>query len=439
MTSRGQPPSIVRVVATAPIYLDHHATTPLDPEVLEAMTPFLRDKFGNAGSTSHRYGWVAEEAVERAREQVAACIGATPSELVFTSGATEANNLALLGGVRGHGTSRVEKRLLDALAAAPELAPPRYAGIDWADVRARGADVVFTHRRDVVVSAPTEHKAVLEPIEALVAEGFRARWLEVDAHGRVGSDVLSRALAGDDVVLVSLMLANNEIGTLQPLAALAPQVRAAGALLHTDATQALGRVPVDVAALGVDLLSLSAHKLYGPKGVGALYVRRRSPRVTLAPLVHGGGQERGLRSGTLNVAGIVGLGAAAEKAARLVATEGPRLTALAERLWAGLVAGIPGVVRNGHPTERLPGNLHVTFPEVSGEALMTACRGLAMSSGSACTSVERKPSHVLRAIGLDDAAAHGSLRFGLGRGTTEAEIDAAIREVVERYHRLRAG
>ena len=380
-----------------PVYLDHHATTPCDARVVEAMLPYFTEKFGNAASRTHIYGFVANTAVERAREQVASLIGASPKEIVFTSGATEANNLAVLGAARA----------------------------------LRGVG------RHVIVSA-IEHKAVLDPAKHLEAEGFEVTVLPVGSDGRVSpADVAAAMRPG--TALVSVMLANNEIGTLQPLAEIAEIAHAHGAVVHTDAAQAPGKLAIDVGALGVDLLSLSAHKMYGPKGIGALYVRRdRRPRLLLEPLVYGGGHERGLRSGTLPVPMIVALGAAAQLAADDVANGEPaRLATLRDRLLAGLRAGATGVVVHGSLTHRLPNNLSVSFDGVDGEALILSTKEIAVSSGSACTSATLEPSHVLRAIGVDKAQAHGSIRIGLGRSNGEADVELAISRICGTVERLR--
>lgn len=379
-----------------PIYLDHHATTPCAPSVLAAMLPWFSEDFGNAHS-GHAYGWVAEEACEQAREQVAALIGATARELTFTSGATEANHLAVVG-------------TLEARAA-------------------QGRHVVTT---------VIEHASILQTLRHLAATGrVEVTWLPVDARGQVSPGDVAAALR-PDTVLVSVMHANNEIGAIQPLAAIGELCRAHGAWLHTDAAQSVGKVPVDVDALNVDLLSLTAHKLYGPKGAGALYTRRRNPRVSLVAQQRGGGHERGLRSGTLPVPLLVGLGAAAALAAGDLEVEAARQAALRDRLWAELRAALPELVLNGGTEHRLPHNLNFSVPGLPGDALITALRGLAISSGSACSTGAQAPSHVLRALGLPDALAHASLRFGLGRATTEEIIDVAVAQVVAAVGRLRA-
>ncbi len=379
-----------------PIYLDHQATTPVDPRVLEAMLPYFTEQFGNAASRQHVFGWTADEAVETARHHVARLIGARAKEIVFTSGATEANTLALRGAVAAR--------------------------------RERGAHVV---------TLATEHKAVLDTCARLTRDGVDVTVLPVESDGRVDTDRFESALRAD-TVLASVMTANNEIGVLQPIAELARLCRARGVWLHTDAVQAVGHVPFDVEALGVDLASMSAHKMYGPKGVGALYVRR-SPKVALEPQTVGGGQEQGLRAGTLNVPAIVGFGAAAAIAREGLATEQVRVATLRDRLLAGLTRELEGVVVSGSLTERLPHNLHVRFAGVDGEALMTSLADdVAVSSGAACASGSREPSHVMTALGLDVVDRWGAVRFGLGRGTSADEIDRALACVVERVTRLRA-
>ena len=378
-----------------PIYLDNHATTRTDPRVVEAMVPYFTEHFGNAASRSHAFGWKAEEAVDRARGQVAELLGADPREVVFTSGATESNNLAI-----------------------------------------KGAAAMYRRQGDHVVTVQTEHRAVLDPCRRLEREGFRVTFLPVDRFGLVSPQQVAEALT-PETILVSVMLANNEVGTLQPVAEIGAVCKARKILLHCDATQAVGKIPVNIDALGVDLLSLSAHKLYGPKGVGALYVRRRNPAVRLEPILDGGGHERGMRSGTLNVPGVVGLGAACELAGSLMAEEADRCRRLRDRLHEGLTAALPGVTLNGHPVERLPNNLNLSFADVHGEALLMALRTIAVSSGSACTSASVEPSYVLRAMGVPDELAHGSLRFGVGRFNTEEEIDYTIEEVTRVVRHLR--
>ncbi len=386
------------------IYLDYHATTPLDPRALAAMRPYLEERFGNASSRNHAFGWEANEGVEQARAQVARLIGARPGEVVFTAGATEADNLAIQGVVDFH-----------------------------------------HDRGDHVVTVVTEHRAVLDTCAALARRGVaRVTTLSVDPHGRVDVERVRQALT-DKTVLVSVMAANNEIGAIQPIAEIGRLAKERGVLFHCDAAQALGKIPLDVEAMGIDLLSGSAHKLCGPKGVGLLYVRSRTPRVRLAPLFHGGGQERGLRSGTLNVAGIVGFGAAAEIAAAEMLAESERVARLRDRLRDGITAQLDQVYLNGPPAERLPGNLNLSFAHVEGESLLMGLNGaphsdqvvIAVSSGSACTSATLEPSYVLRALKVSEELAHSSIRFGLGRFTTAEEIDLAIERVVAEVRRLR--
>jgi cysteine desulfurase len=378
-----------------PIYLDHHATTPCDPRVVEAMIPYFTEKFGNAASRTHIYGFVANTAVEQARERIANLIGASPKEVIFTSGATEADNLAILG-----------------VAEATRHVPR-------------------------VITSAFEHKAVLDPCLALERRGYEVVRLPVSRDGLVSPDDLRKALERP-ASLVSIMLANNEVGTLQPIPELAAIAKERGAVFHTDAAQAPGKVAVDVGALGLDLMSLSAHKLYGPKGVGVLYVRRGRPKVPIEPVFFGGGHERGLRSGTLPVPLIVGFGVAADLAGEdLLSGEVERLRGLRDRLLAG-VSVLDGVHVNGTLAHRLPNNLHLSFDGVDGEALLLSVKELALSSGSACTSASLEPSHVLRAMGLSSEHGHGSLRFGLGRPTTAADIETAIAVLVERVASLRA-
>ena len=374
----------------APLYFDHHATTPVDPAVLRAMLPYFTERFGNPSSRSHAFGAVAYAAVEEARGQVAALVGAEPEEIVFTSGATEADNLALRGVLRG------------------------------------------SSRRHLVVTA-IEHSAVLEPCRTLEHEGFEVTRVGVTGDGLVSAADVAAAIRSD-TALVSMMAANNEIGTLQPVAEVGALCRERGVLFNSDAVQAIGRIPVNVSDWGVDLMSLSAHKMYGPKGVGALYVRRgRQPRIRLQPQAEGGGQERGLRSGTLNVPGIVGFGAAAHRAAEaLAAGEAERIRVLRDRLLAGLLTRIDGVTLNGSLEKRLPGNAHVSIARAEAETLIVSLGGrIAISSGAACAEAEGKGSHVLRALGMTDERVYTSLRFGVGRYNTEAEVDAVVEALAE--------
>ncbi|HTU03388.1 MAG TPA: aminotransferase class V-fold PLP-dependent enzyme [Candidatus Sulfotelmatobacter sp.] len=376
-----------------PIYMDYQATTPVEPEVLEAMRPFFTEQFGNPSSRTHPFGWAADAAVEKARGQVAAVLGCRPGEIVFTSGATEADNLAVKGVAHAY--------------------------------REKG-----TH----LITSQIEHHAVLDACKRLEKEGFQVTYLRVNREGLVDPDDVAKAVT-PKTTLVSIMQVNNEIGTIQPLAEIGRRCRERGVLFHTDAVQGVGKVPARVDELHADLLSLTAHKMYGPKGTGALYVRMSSPAVRLAPLIDGGGQERGRRSGTLNVPGIVGLGKACEVASRVMQTEAARLTALRERLWTGIRTRLEGVHLNGHPTQRIPGNLNVGFEWVASEALLMSLKEIALSSGSACTSASSEASHVLRAIGVADLA---SLRFGLGRGITEDEVDFVCHRLAEEVGRLRA-
>jgi len=381
---------------TLPIYMDHHSTTPVAPEVFEAMRPYFCERFGNAASRSHPFGWAAEEAVEQARAQVAHLLGCKPAEIVWTSGATEADNLAIKG-----------------VAAA------------------------YREKGRHIITSGIEHHAVLDPCKRLEREGYQVTYLPVDRTGRVDPADVERAIT-KETILISIMAANNEIGTLQPIAEIGRIAKRHGVLFHTDAAQYVGKLPLSVEEWHVDLLSASAHKMYGPKGVGVLYVRMSKPRVKLVPQMDGGGHEKGRRSGTLNVPGCVGLGAACMLAERELATEPARLTALRERLGAALWAGLDYIHLNGHPTERLPGSLNVSFEFVEGESLLMALKGIAISSGSACTSATLEPSYVLLALGVDEQLAHASIRFGLGRGNTEEEVDFAAAQVIENANRLRA-
>jgi cysteine desulfurase len=382
-------------VTPRPVYLDYHATTPVDPRVLDAMLPYFSDEFGNPASRQHAYGWKAEEAVEAARGQIAALIGASPREIVFTSGATESNNLALKG----------------------------------------CADALRVHG-DHIVTVATEHKSVLDSCKRLEAQGWRVTRVGVDRDGLIDLDELAKTVTGKTVV-VSVMTANNEIGVLQPMAEIGRIVHEAGSLLHTDAAQAAGKVPVNVDQMGVDLLSLTGHKYYGPKGEGALYVRKQRPKIQLGCQIDGGGHENGLRSGTLNVPGIVGLGKAAEICAQEMPAESVRLAALRDRLLSGLRTNLDGVHVNGSMTRRLPHNLHVSFDGVEGEALLMALGDIAVSTGSACSSGSHAPSHVLQAIGAVGEGAGAVVRFGLGRGTTDAHVDFAIDRLTTVVNSLR--
>ncbi len=372
-----------------PIYLDYHATTPLDPLVLEAMMPYLTSDFGNASSKSHSFGWKAECAVEKAREKVAKLLSASSREIVFTSGATESNNFVLSG--------VAEK---------------------------------YAHLGKHLITSKIEHKCILATAERLERKGFEVTYLPVDEHGKVRLDEVEKAIR-PDTILISVMTANNETGTLQPIAEIGALARARNVLFHTDAAQAVGKIPLDVNAMQIDLLSLSAHKFYGPKGMGAVYVRRRNPRVEVEPLIYGGGQENGFRSGTLNVPGIVGLGRAAEIAQEKLSVESARLTSLRDKLHQGLLAGLGTVYLNGHSTERLPQSLNVSFPYVESDSLVANLKNIAISSTSACMSAAAIPSYVLAAMGHNVERIHGSVRFGLGRFTTEEEIVYTIDTVLQ--------
>jgi cysteine desulfurase len=393
-----------------PIYMDNHATTPVDPRVLNAMLPYFTETFGNAASRSHVFGWEAEAAVDAARARIAAGMNASPKEIVFTSGATEADNLAVLGVARA-----------------------------------------YREKGDHIVTGATEHRAVLDPCRALEREGFAVTYLSPDSTGRIAPEKVRDAIT-DRTVVVSLMLANNEIGTIQPLAEIGAVCRERGVLFHTDAVQGFGKIPFDVQAMNVDLASVTAHKLYGPKGIGALYLRGKQPRVRLAPLLHGGGHERGMRSGTLNVPGIVGFGKAVELSLAEREDEAKRLRLLRRRLRDGIAARVDQTSLNGAPLPaiaedgsllggegewRLPGNLNLSFAGVEGEALLMGIKDVAVSSGSACTSASLQPSHVLKAVGVPDDLAHASIRFGLGRFNTEEEVDFTIGRVAEAVRRLR--
>lgn len=378
-----------------PIYLDYHATTPVDPRVLETMLPYFTEHFGNAASRNHAFGWKAEEAVEKAREQVARIIGATGKEVVFTSGATESDNLAITGVAE-----------------------------------------FYKEKGNHIITSPIEHKAVLDTCHMLESKGYRVTYLNLDKQGSIDLDQLEGSIT-DETILVTLMAANNEIGTQHPLKEIGAICREKGVLFHTDATQGVGHMPLDVEEMNIDLASYTAHKIYGPKGIGALYVRRRKPRVRLSPLIYGGGHERGMRSGTLNVPGIVGFGRAAELMTEEGDAEHGRLLGLRERLHLGITREIDHVHLNGHPTQRHPGNLNLSFAFVEGESLLMGINDISVSSGSACTSASLEPSYVLRALGVGDDLAHSSIRFGLGRFTTEEEVDFTIRRMVEEVSRLR--
>ncbi len=378
-----------------PIYMDYQATTPLDPRVFEVMKPYFLEKFGNPHSRSHQYGWEAEDATEIAREHVASVIGADPKEIIFTSGATESNNLALQG----------------------------LAGF-------------YGDKKNHIITVKTEHKCVLDTCRHLERQGFTVTYLEVQKNGLINLDDLKNAIR-EDTLVVSVMGINNEIGIIQPLKEIGKITREKGVFFHTDIAQAFGKIPVDVEEMNIDLASISGHKIYGPKGIGALYVRRR-PRVRLEPLFNGGGQERGFRSGTLATPLVVGLGEAARIAKLEMADETVRLRKLYNKMYSALVDGIPDVYLNGDKELGYPGNLNISFAYVEGESMLMAIRGLAVSSGSACTSASLEPSYVLYALGVGDELAHTSIRFGIGRFTTEDEVDRAIEIVKSNVEKLRA-
>jgi cysteine desulfurase len=381
---------------TKPVYLDNHATTPVDPRVLESMLPYFSTKFGNAASRQHGFGWEAEQAVEDARRKVAELIGAEPKEIIFTSGATESNNLAL-----------------------------------------KGAAEANSEKGNHIVTAATEHKAVLDTCKHLEHDGWRLTYLPVNADGLIDLNLFQASIASA-TILASVMYANNEIGVVQPMAAIGAICRERGVLLHSDAVQAVGKIPVDVNRDQIDLLSVSAHKIYGPKGVGALYVRRKDPRVKIAAQIDGGGHERGMRSGTLNVPGIVGLGAACAIARAEMAEESERLRALRDRLRASIERLLDGVRVNGSLEHRLPNNLNLSFEGVDSESLLIGLHDVALSTGSACSSATVEPSHVLRALGIGDDRAHGAVRFGLGRFNTEEEMDFVAGRIAAVVEHLRA-
>jgi len=378
-----------------PIYMDNHATTPVDPRVFEAMRPYLTNIFGNSASRNHSFGWEAEEATEKARKQVASLIGATSKEIVFTSGATESDNLAL-----------------------------------------KGVAEMYAEKGNHIITAATEHKAILDTCKRLEKHGTRVTYLPVQQNGLVDLDQLKAAIT-DKTVLISIMHANNEIGVLQPIREIGRIARERGVLLHTDGTQAAGKVPVNVIDDNIDLMSISAHKMYGPKGVGALYVRRRNPRVQLTAQMDGGGHERGMRSGTLNVPGIVGLGEACALAQAEMPAEAKRMAFLRDRLKDRLMNSLDEVYINGTLEHRLPNNLNISFAYVEGESLLMGINEIAVSSGSACTSATLEPSYVLKALGAGDDLAHSSIRFGLGRFNTEEEVDYVAGKVIEVVKKLR--
>jgi cysteine desulfurase len=382
-----------------PLYMDNHATTPLDPRVLDAMMPYFTGKFGNAASRNHQFGWEAEQAVETARGQIAKLIGATAKEVIFTSGATESNNLAL-----------------------------------------KGIAEMYREKGNHIITQVTEHKAVLDTCKKLEKMGYRVTYLPVQADGLIDLEDLKRAIVTEGegkTILVSIMFANNEIGVVQPIAEIGKICHEKGVIFHTDAVQAVGKIPVDVQKMNIDVMSMSAHKLYGPKGVGALYVRRRNPRVQITEQINGGGHERGMRSGTLNVPGIVGLGKACEIAGEEMEAESKRLSELRDYLRAKLENALDYVHVNGNMEHHLPGNLNMSFVYVEGESLLMGINDIAVSSGSACTSATLEPSYVLKALGLGDDVAHSSIRFGLGRFNTKAEVDYVADKVIDVVLKLR--
>jgi len=379
-----------------PIYMDNHATTPLDKRVLEAMLPYFSEKFGNAASRNHSFGWEAEEAVDKARGQIARLIHAQSKEIIFSSGATEADNLAIKGVIE-----------------------------------------FYQEKGNHIITCVTEHKAILDSCRALERSGKATiTYLPVDKYGMVDPEAVRKAIT-DKTVLITLMYANNEVGTIHPIAEIGKIAKEKGIVFHSDATQAVGKIPVDVEKDGIDLMSMSGHKIYGPKGIGAIYVRSKGPRVRLTPQIDGGGHERGIRSGTLNVTGIIGLGQACEIAGAEMLEENRRLRELRDKLEAGIFERLDEVYLNGHPTERLPGNLNVSFAYVEGESLLMGISDIAVSSGSACTSATLEPSYVIRALGTDEELAHSSIRFGLGRFNTEEEVDYVTDRVSKEVKRLR--
>ncbi|WP_257979014.1 IscS subfamily cysteine desulfurase [Corallococcus exiguus] len=427
-----------------PIYMDNHATTPLDPRVLEVMLPYLREDFGNAASRNHAFGWKAEAAVEKARRQVADLIGASEKEIVFTSGATESDNLAIKGVIefyksKGDHIITLKTEHKAVLDTCKRLERVRQERLDELKLLRLGQlaerDVTPEEVPELAVKFNLDADDTYKKWAEMPTGGARVTYLDVEKDGRVSLEKLAAAMT-PKTVLVSIMFANNEIGVVQPVAEIGKLCREKGVLFHCDAVQGVGKVPFDVEKMNVDLASISAHKMYGPKGVGALYVRRK-PRVRIAPMVDGGGHERGMRSGTLNVASIVGFGAAAEVARQDLPEEAARLFRLRERLRTGIMEQLDMVTVNGSLEHRMPGSLNISFSYVEGEALMMSIKDVAVSSGSACTSASLEPSYVLRALGVEEDMAHSSIRFGLGRFNTEEEVDFVIRLVVDKVRKLR--
>ncbi|HNP28334.1 MAG TPA: IscS subfamily cysteine desulfurase [Nitrospirales bacterium] len=378
-----------------PIYLDNHSTTPCDPRVLEMMLPYFTEKFGNAASRNHSFGWEAEEGVEVARKQIAHLIHADAKEIIFTSGATESDNLALQGVVE-----------------------------------------MYREKGDHIITSSTEHRAVIDTAKYLEKKGIKVTFLPVDKAGMVSPDDVRNAIT-DKTILISIMMANNEIGTINPVAAIGKVAKEKGILFHCDATQGVGKIPVNVQEMGIDLMSFTAHKIYGPKGVGALYVRRKAPRVRLEAMMYGGGHERGMRSGTLPVPLIIGFGKACELCEQEMSSESVRMAKMRDRLQEGIMSKMDEVYLNGHPTERLPNNLNISFAYVEGEALLMGVKEIALSSGSACTSATLEPSYVLRALGVGSDLAHSSIRFGLGRFNTDEEVEYTIDRMIKAVTHLR--
>lgn len=378
-----------------PIFMDNHSTTPVDPRVLEAMIPYFTQKFGNAASRNHVFGWEAEKAVEVSRAEIASLIHADPKEIVFTSGATESNNLALKGVVE-----------------------------------------MYREKGDHIITSMTEHRSVLDTARKLEKSGMKVTYVPVDSYGVVQPEEIRKAIT-DKTILISVMMVNNEIGTINPVAEIGKIAKEKGILFHCDATQGVGKIPVDVEAMKIDLLSFTAHKIYGPKGIGALYVRRKNPRVRLAPQMDGGGHERGMRSGTLNVPGIVGFAKACQICADVMSEESVRIKKMRDKLQDGIMGALDYVSLNGHPTERIPNNLNISFAYVEGESLLMGLNKIALSSGSACTTATLEPSYVLRALGVGHDLAHSSIRFGIGRFNTDAEVEEVLNRTVQAVKRLR--